>query len=151
MCRIRKLSVPPHIRISCTPAWICKWNFVWSRWSVRPSAGAESCYEYKFFFALIARRSPWHPTWHKRESTFCLCQRLSRSGVRLLHPASPPSRAFTNSLCWGGGGSGYMCRSCPKTERIFFFCSCCCRYQHETEQRTLTKARWEHLYEPRSR
>lgn len=32
--------------VACTPPWICKWNFAWSRRSARPSAG----YEYNFFF-----------------------------------------------------------------------------------------------------
>lgn len=41
-------------------------------------------------FAFIASCSPRCPTWHKRESAFCLCQRLAKSAAQLLHPASLP-------------------------------------------------------------
>lgn len=76
---------------------------------------------YFFFFAFIARRSPWHPTWHKRESAFCLCQRLSRNGARLLHPASPPSRALTHSASWGGWTCVQKMSKNRKWEGGYFF------------------------------
>lgn len=70
-------------------------------------------------FAFIASCSPWHLTWHKRESAFCLCQRLSWSAARLLHPASLPQ-----------GHRHTWCGRCPRQQKRFFTC----RYHSSCER-----------------
>lgn len=147
MCRIKRLSVLAHVRVSCTPAWICKWNFVWSRWSARPSAAAEPGYEYQFF--CIHRPSlPVTPHLTQRRISFLFVSAFIRSAARPLRPASPPSRAFTDSACGGGGGG--TCAEAVQTQKMMFFVAVVAGITAQPEQRDLTKASWEHLYEPRS-
>lgn len=39
-------------RVYSTPAWLCKWNFVWTLRSVHPLARVEPAYEYQFLLSM---------------------------------------------------------------------------------------------------
>lgn len=104
MCRIKRLSVPARVCISCTPAWICKWNFVWSRWSAHPSAGAEPGYEYKFFLHSSPVAPPDTPP-DTKENQLSVCVSVYRD----VPPPSFPSLKGIHILCvcvWGGDAEG---------------------------------------------
>lgn len=103
------------------------------------------------FFAFIARCSLRHPIWHKRESAFCVCQRLSRSSARVLHSDSPSLKGI-HTLCVLR--AGYMCRSCQKKKMIVVFSFFSAAAVAATVNMRLNKEAWqkqEHLYDSRSR
>lgn len=106
-CLVLQIKLCMNTLISAPP---------WLEWSLAMNINLA-------FIAL-----PDAPTWHKRESAFCLCQRLARSSAQLLHPASLP-QGHRQTVC---DVSMSVCGSCLRQQKEFLASSYRSSCEHQT-------------------